>query len=68
VDTSGRLGSRERSRATVVSVVRPAFVIGQYENVSDLRDVDDVWLSGTNSRGRAILRRRDLVRATIPAA
>jgi hypothetical protein len=34
---------------------------------SDKRDVDNEWISGTNSRGHSILVRRDLVRATVPA-
>jgi hypothetical protein len=44
------------------------FVNGRYAYLSDVRDVDDVRMSGTNSRGRSILVRHDLVRATVPAA
>jgi hypothetical protein len=48
-------------------MVRLDFSNGRYLYLSDVRDVNDVWMSGTNSRGRSILVRRDLVRATVPA-
>jgi hypothetical protein len=48
-------------------VLRLDFANGRYVYLSDVRDVDDVWMSGTNSRGRPILVRRDLVRGTVPA-
>jgi hypothetical protein len=48
-------------------VVRLDFANGRYVYLSGMRDVDDVWMSGTNSRGRSVLVRRDLVRATVPA-
>jgi hypothetical protein len=48
-------------------VVRLDFLNGRYVYLSDVRDLDDQWMSGTNSRGRSILVRRDLVRATVPA-
>jgi hypothetical protein len=35
--------------------------------LSDVPDIDDVWMIGTNSRGRSILVCRELVRATVPA-
>jgi hypothetical protein len=40
---------------------------GRYVYLSDVGEVDDWWLCGWNLRGRSILVRRDLVRATAPA-
>jgi hypothetical protein len=40
---------------------------GRYVYLSDVTEVDDRWLRGTNNRGRSVLVRRDLVRATAPA-
>jgi hypothetical protein len=48
-------------------MVRLNFVNGRYVYLSNVRDVDDQSMSGTNGRGRSILVRRDLVRATVPA-
>jgi hypothetical protein len=45
-------------------VVRLDFLNGRYLYLSNVRDVDEQWMSGTNSRGRSVLVRRDLVRAT----
>jgi hypothetical protein len=39
------------------------FLNGRYVYLSDVTEVDDRWLRGTNYRGRSILVRRDLVRA-----
>ena len=46
---------------------RVDFYNGRYGYVRDVTELDDRWLRGLNLRGRSILVRRDLVRATAPA-
>jgi hypothetical protein len=46
---------------------RVDFYNGRYVYVRDVTELDDRWLRGLNLRGRLILVRRDLVRATAPA-
>jgi hypothetical protein len=46
---------------------RVDFLNGRYVYLSDVTELDDRWLRGLNLRGRSILVRRDLVRATAPA-
>ena len=46
---------------------RVDFLNGRYVYLSDVTDVDDRWLRGLNLRGRSILVRREVVRATAQA-
>ena len=45
-------------------MLRADFLNGRYVYLSDVSEEDDRWLRGINNRGRSILVRRDLVRAT----
>jgi hypothetical protein len=48
-------------------VWRVDYLNGRYVYLSDMAEVDDRWLRGTNYRGRSVLVRRDLVGAAAPA-
>jgi len=43
------------------------FYNGRCVHLSDVVEIDDRWLRGMDSRGRSVLVRRHLVRATAPA-